>query len=117
MATVIVLLLPVILQPESWIVDDRLRSGTLPPGLPPPLEALWWLRKGGFELGPEWRKAHEICQTREGEFAYDLVHALVHRVEGDMTNASYWYRRIGGSRAVSIEAEWERIARLLEQEP
>ena len=80
-----------------------------PAVLSPPLQALWWLKKGGLAMGEEWKKAHDLCQTREGEHAYDLVHALVHWIEGDKTNASYWYRRVGGQRAADIKAEWQRI--------
>ena len=38
-----------------------------PDGLSPPLAALWWLKKGGLGTGPEWERAHEICQSREGD--------------------------------------------------
>jgi hypothetical protein len=92
-----------------------LSSATLPPGLSPPLQALWWLKKGGLKMGPEWRKAHELCQSNEGDHGHDLVHALVHWIEGDHGNAAYWYRRVGDGRAASIEQEWQRIAaKLLE---
>lgn len=64
-------------------------------------------------MGPEWRKAHELCQIREGDHAYDLVHALVHWIEGDETNSAYWYRRVSEVRATDIETEWERIAAAL----
>jgi hypothetical protein len=80
-----------------------------PAALSPPLQALWWLKKGGLVMGEEWNKAHDLCQTREGEHAYDLVHALVHWIEGDKTNADYWYRRVGGQHAADIETEWQRI--------
>jgi hypothetical protein len=50
---------------------------------------------------------------QEGDAAYDLVHALVHWIEGDESNASYWYRRVGPGRAGSIPEEWERISRLV----
>ncbi len=46
-------------------------------------------------LGPEWEKAHELCQMQEGDLAHDRVHALAHWIEGDESNASYWYRRTG----------------------
>jgi hypothetical protein len=92
-----------------------LESEQLPEDLPPPLQALWWLRKGGFAVGSEWHRAHELCQLREGDHAYDIVHALVHWIEGDSGNAAYWYRRAGDSRAATIEQEWQRIvAKLLE---
>jgi hypothetical protein len=90
-----------------------LSAETLPEGLSQPQEALWWLKKGGLKTGPEWQKAHELCQMQEGEPGHDLVHALVHWIEGDAFNAGYWYRRVGDHRAASIAAEWERIATLL----
>jgi hypothetical protein len=84
--------------------------------LPVPLQALWWLKKGGLALGPEWTKAHELCQQREGDRAHDLVHALVHWIEGDAQNSDYWYRRAGehrAGRAETVEREWTRIAAAL----
>jgi hypothetical protein len=91
--------------------DKLMLDNDVPPAdLTPPLQALWWLKKGGLAMGPEWQKAHELCQRNEGDGACDLVHALAHWIEGDMANASYWYRRVGDTRAASIEAEWERIA-------
>ena len=80
-----------------------------PAGLSPPQQALWWLKKGKLAVGPEWQKAHDLCQTREGEHAHDLVHALVHWIEGDQSNANYWYRRAGAKRAADIASEWQRI--------
>jgi hypothetical protein len=38
------------------------------------------------------------------------VHALVHWIEGDKSNAAYWYRRVGAERAADIATEWQRIA-------
>ena len=79
----------------------------------PPLQALWWLREGKLAMGKEWRKAHEICQSNEGDHTHDLVHALAHWIEGDEANANYWYARVRDTRAATIEAEWQRIAKLL----
>ncbi len=42
----------------------------------------------------EWDKAHEIAQNIKDELAC-RIHAYLHRKEGDMDNALYWYRRIG----------------------
>jgi hypothetical protein len=71
---------------------------------------LWWLKKGGLLMGPEWQKAHMICQQDEGNASYDIVHALAHWIEGDEPNASYWYRRAGADqKALTIAAEWDRI--------
>jgi hypothetical protein len=77
------------------------------PDLAPPLKALWWAAKG------DWAKAHNIVQDEESKEAA-WVHAYLHRVEGDLGNAGYWYRRAGKPAAEdSLEAEWERIASAL----
>jgi len=88
----------------------------MPDALPPtdhspPQQALWWLKQGALKLGAEWEKAHAICQTAEGTFEYDLVHALAHWIEGDISNRDYWYRRVGKgwNRAETVEKEWHNI--------
>lgn len=73
--------------------------------LPPLLAALWWDARG------DWARAHEVAQgieTADGAW----VHAYLHRKEGDLANADYWYRRAGRQRpAVTLDAEWEALAR------
>lgn len=77
------------------------------PGLDAPLAALWWAAKGN------WDQAHKIAQDVETVDAA-WVHAYLHRVEGDLGNAGYWYRQAGQPAAKdSLEAEWERIASAL----
>lgn len=94
------------IDPMEWDM-----AGSLPEGLSPPLQALWWLRKGGFAVGPEWERAHAICQSHEGEPAHDLAHAVAHLVEGDLFNADYWFRRAGHARrSDQAEAEWRWVA-------
>jgi len=69
--------------------------------------ALWWAAKG------DWQKAHEAAQEHDTK-PCALVHAYLHRVEGDLGNAGYWYRRAGRPAADdAVEAEWERIAAAL----
>ena len=85
-----------------------------PSDLELPLQALWWLKKGRLEVGDEWERAHEICQTAEGEKPFDWVHALVHLIEGDLANANYWYRRAGELQiGVHAAQEWDHLARKL----
>lgn len=78
-----------------------------PQGISASLVALWWAAKG------DWDEAHAIAQddaSAEGSW----VHAHLHRVEGDLGNASYWYRRAGQLVATdALEAEWERIVATL----
>jgi hypothetical protein len=79
-------------------------SGAAPaPGLEAPLAALWWAAKSG------WDQAHKIVQDESTADAA-WVHAYLHRVEGDLGNASYWYRQAGKPVATgSLETEWEQI--------
>ena len=75
--------------------------------LSPPLAALWWAAKGN------WDQAHKIVMNDSGKDAA-WVHAYLHRVEGDLGNAGYWYRQAGQPVATdSLQAEWERIAATL----
>lgn len=75
-----------------------------PPGLSDPLAALWWARRNA------WDRAHALAQDDPGpEGAW--VHAFLHRCEGDLGNAGYWYRRAGRPMAEgALDAEWEIIA-------
>ena len=63
-----------------------------------------------IEKEGEWDKAHEIVQVMHHKLAY-WVHAYLHRKEPDLSNASYWYSRIGRSRpSITLEEEWEELA-------
>ena len=48
--------------------------------------AIWYILKDN------WDMAHETVQILNTEIAY-RVHAYLHRVEGDLGNAGYWYCR------------------------
>jgi hypothetical protein len=69
------------------------------------LKALWYDKKG------DWNKAHEIVQDiRDGDASW--VHAYLHRKEGDLSNASFWYHRAGKPvPSLSLEEEWESLSR------
>ena len=58
-------------------------------------KALDALEAGQCQMGDQWEVAHNIAQAHEGQAAFDRIHALVHRIEGDSFNAGYWYRRAG----------------------
>jgi hypothetical protein len=78
-----------------------------PTGLSPALTALWWAGK------EDWNKAHRLVMDDDGaECAW--VHAYLHRVEGDLDNARYWYRQARRQPAkVELAAEWAVIAAAL----
>ncbi|MBR0894716.1 hypothetical protein JQ616_07125 [Bradyrhizobium tropiciagri] len=77
------------------------------PALSSQLAALWWARKG------DWDQAHRIVMN-ESDANSAWVHAYLHRVEGDLGNAGYWYGQAGQPVAKdTVEAEWERIVSAL----
>ncbi len=79
-----------------------------PAGLSLALQALWWAGKG------DWAQAHGCAQQQEGDPGCDLVHAHLHRQEGDLGNARYWYSRAGRPFAEeSLQDEWNDIIRHL----
>jgi hypothetical protein len=72
-----------------------------------PLAALWWAAKG------QWDAAHKVVQDEDDNNSA-WVHAYLHRVEGDLGNAGYWYRRAGQAVAiVPLDQEWKQIAATL----
>jgi hypothetical protein len=75
-----------------------------PAGLSVALIALWWAGKDA------WDKAHKIVMDEGGKDCA-WVHAYLHRVEGDLENARYWYRQAGKPAASgALPAEWAAIA-------
>jgi hypothetical protein len=75
------------------------------------LRALWHDRQGN------WEEAHRLVMDESGEDEA-WVHAYLHRVEGDLPNAAYWYRRAGQPTARgSLEDEWTSIVHSLLVEP
>jgi len=81
-----------------------------PAELSPVLKGLWWQRKG------DWNRAHETVQAIDS-VAAAWVHAHLHRVEGDLDNAQYWYRQAGRPVCTAaLEREWRTIAEALLRE-
>lgn len=70
----------------------------------PALVALWHDAKG------DWEGAHRVAQDiHDSSGAW--VHAYLHRKEGDLGNAAYWYRTAGRPVAKSsLDDEWVAIA-------
>lgn len=70
------------------------------------LQALWYDKKG------DWKKAHDLVDQLEDKRSAH-VHAYLHRVEGDLWNAGYWYRRAGKKVFEGTLAdEWDELVRL-----
>jgi hypothetical protein len=67
------------------------------------LQAMWYDAKGN------WDRAHQLVQDMENAEA-SWIHAYLHRKEGDIANADYWYRRAGKKLPdVSFQEEWENL--------
>jgi hypothetical protein len=86
---------------------DSTKNAEPPDGLAPALLALWHDARG------DWETAHNTAQDIPDPTGA-WIHAYLHRKEGDLSNAAYWYRRARQPEAQdSLDAEWERIATAL----
>jgi hypothetical protein len=84
----------------------RLRDAQ-PPDVSPALVALWHDARG------DWEASHDVAQNID-DATGSWVHAYLHRKEGDLGNASYWYRRAARPVATGpLDAEWARIVSAL----
>ncbi|MEO5716682.1 MAG: hypothetical protein ABIT37_24600 [Luteolibacter sp.] len=80
-----------------------------PDGISTAARALWFARAG------KWDAAHDLCQEIPGA-AGAWIHAYLHREEGDLSNAAYWYSRAGKPvppPSLSLGDEWLAIAAVL----
>ena len=86
---------------------DTLGHDNPPDDLSEELKALWLSFRDGWEAG------HVIVQDIDSSSAA-WVHAHLHRIEGDLSNAAYWYRRAGRPACdASLDSEWDQIAATL----
>lgn len=105
-------------QKKFWVKFYQLFITTLPEfknsltqQQPPPvavlLQAMWYEAKG------DWEMAHTLAQdvhTTDGSW----IHAYLHRVEGDNSNAQYWYHRANRKMSKKpLTEEWDDIVREL----
>ena len=86
---------------------STLEDGQVPEGLSPALRAMWEDARGN------WSAAHSIVQDLE-DTTGSWIHAYLHRKEGDLGNARYWYRRAGKPVAHDdLADEWTQIVSAL----
>ena len=79
----------------------------------PPAFATPMLRAVWHGLRGDWHAAHELAQAQD-DAQGAWVHAWLHRIEGDLGNADYWYRRAGRPpQRGETRAEGLEIARAL----
>ena len=74
-----------------------------PGGISVQLRSLWYDGKG------DWHQAHaRVDHLKDQESAW--IHAYLHRKEGDIWNADYWYSKAQQIRPnLSLEEEWEQL--------
>ena len=74
-----------------------------PEDLSPELLALW------YDCSGDWHSAHDTAQDIHSAIG-SRIHAYLHRKEGDLGNARYWYRRAARAEfSGTLEEEWVRI--------
>jgi hypothetical protein len=86
---------------------STLSDAAAPESLTPALCAMWEDARGN------WSAAHAIAQNVEDKSG-SWIHAYLHRKEGELGNAGYWYRRAGQPVPTDgLEEEWARIVTAL----
>jgi len=82
------------------------KEGDTPPaGLGPELLALWHTKRD------HWHQAHDVVNDLHTSMG-SWIHAHLHRIEGDLGNAAYWYNRAGKSpirTQEGLDEEWEEL--------
>lgn len=88
---------------EEFVQQDRqqIKSYSLA------LQALW------YDYHDDWHKSHQTIDTASDR-SCAWVHAYLHRKEGDLSNARYWYRRSGQPESkLSLTEERQQITQAL----
>jgi hypothetical protein len=87
--------------------EGSLTGKTPPRGTGGLLEALW------HDANGNWDRAHALAQKETGRMAA-AVHAYLHRKEGDLSNADYWYGRAARTRpGTRLATEWKALVQEL----
>lgn len=95
---------------DAAALAQSARHDASPPAALTAEQRVLWLALAG-----RWHEAHDACQDLPDP-AGAWIHAWLHREEGDLGNAAYWYSRAGKpvpARTVPLEEEWHAIARAL----
>ncbi|MFK7849504.1 MAG: hypothetical protein AB8D78_00880 [Akkermansiaceae bacterium] len=88
------------------LAESAANDSQPPEGISIEAKALWFAKAG------KWDAAHDLCQDVPGT-AGSWIHAWLHRQEGDLGNAAYWYSCAGRempAQNVTLDAEWQGIA-------
>ena len=61
-------------------------------------------------ISGNWEAAHKVAQSNEADRDYCWLHAILHKTEGDESNARYWYRRSGHAFEAYVDPKAELAA-------
>jgi hypothetical protein len=88
---------------DKETIADFLKSEDKFISYSPILKSLWYDGNG------DWANAHDQVDGKDGKDAA-RIHAYLHRKEGDLWNADYWYRKAGEPRPeLSLAQEWMEL--------
>jgi hypothetical protein len=68
------------------------------------------LRAVELALAGDWDAAHQLVQPYEDDATAAWIHAVLHKIEGDLANSRYWYRRADQLDRVAEEPRAELAA-------
>ncbi|AIY14855.1 hypothetical protein [Cellulophaga baltica] len=92
-------MIPVNYTDFTYTLENKAPDKNWPEGL----KAMWFDAKG------DWQKSHAIAQDLNTPLG-SLIHAYLHRKEGDEFNAGFWYRQAGVTYPqVSLQEELQEI--------
>lgn len=60
-------------------------------------------------LDGEWDKSHKIAQDYSDVMA-NWIHAVLHKIEGDVWNSKYWYARTAGKKYEDFYSARDELA-------
>ena len=61
-------------------------------------------------LAGKWVAAHNLVQQYEDDAMASWIHAVLHKIDGDLGNARYWYQRADRLEHVEDEPRAELAA-------
>jgi hypothetical protein len=68
------------------------------------------LRAVKLALAGDWDAAHQLVQRHEDDVTAAWIHAVLHKIEGDLGNARYWYHRANQMKHIAAEPRAELAA-------
>ncbi|WKN31051.1 hypothetical protein PZB74_19050 [Porifericola rhodea] len=88
---------------EDFVASTQ--QSKAPEKVNPQLLALW------YDARDDWESSHNIAQDIHSNMG-SWIHAYLHRKEGDLSNARYWYHRAGKNEFTgSLEEEWKALVK------